>query len=273
MKNDGRRKNAGIGVQPTLDESGEAALRAARRQTRVGLVLTALLLAVFASSEVVAFWHWDASLWPFAPLLIAWLSWLYVGLFIVAHDCMHGSLAPSLPGLHRPLGQLCVGLYAAFDFDALRAKHHLHHAAPGTALDPDFAPRAAQSSFGAWYMHFFFSYLSGRQLIVLTALFHASVLLGAPLLNLVLFWLLPALLSSVQLFWFGTYLPHRPTTQPFADQHRARSNAYPVWLSLLTCFHFGYHHEHHREPGRPWWRLPALRRDDIAQREAGRARP
>ena len=31
----------------------------------------------------------------------------------------------------------------------------------------------------------------------------------------------------------------------YPDAHRARSNDMPTWLSLITCFHFGYHHEHH----------------------------
>jgi beta-carotene ketolase (CrtW type) len=68
----------------------------------------------------------------------------------------------------------------------------------------------------------------------------------------------PALLSTLQLFVFGTWLPHRPHADaPFADRHRARSQRWPTWLSLLTCYHFGYHWEHHAHPHVPWWRLPA----------------
>jgi fatty acid desaturase len=49
----------------------------------------------------------------------------------------------------------------------------------------------------------------------------------------------------------GTYLPHRaPTTEgvkvsDYPDEHRSRSNDMPTWLSLITCYHFGYHREHH----------------------------
>jgi beta-carotene/zeaxanthin 4-ketolase len=85
------------------------------------------------------------------------------------------------------------------------------------------------------------------------------LVLGAQLANVLLFWALPALLSALQLFTFGTYLPHRPAPPGFADRHNARSNDYPWLVSLLTCFHFGYHHEHHLSPGTPWWRLPTLR--------------
>ena len=90
------------------------------------------------------------------------------------------------------------------------------------------------------------------------------LLLGAPLENILLFFAAPGLLSSFQLFYFGTFLPHRHLPEGgnamFADQHRSRSNDYGNLMSLMTCFHFGYHHEHHLHPGVPWWRLPALRK-------------
>jgi len=81
-----------------------------------------------------------------------------------------------------------------------------------------------------------------------------------PLTNLLLFWVAPALLSTFQLFYFGTYLPHRLPAAGYDNMHRAVSSNYPVWLSLLTCFHFGYHLEHHVQPVVPWWRLPRLHR-------------
>ena len=69
------------------------------------------------------------------------------------------------------------------------------------------------------------------------------------------------LTGTFQLFYFGTFLPHRHLpangSPMFADHHRTRSNGYGTLMSLLTCFHFGYHHEHHLHPGEPWWRLPA----------------
>ena len=74
---------------------------------------------------------------------------------------------------------------------------------------------------------------------------------------MLVFWALPALLSSVQLFYFGTFRPHRHDDSPFADDHNARSNGFGWLASLLSCFHFGYHHEHHLAPQVPWWRLPS----------------
>ena len=95
-------------------------------------------------------------------------------------------------------------------------------------------------------------------------------MLGASLLNIVIFWAVPAVLALVQLFVFGTYLPHRHADTPFADDHRARSNKLPLLGSLITCFHFGgYHHEHHLSPGTAWWRLPAFRRQHAAMALSG----
>ena len=39
---------------------------------------------------------------------------------------------------------------------------------------------------------------------------------------------------------------------------RANLDLHPV-LSLLACFHFGYHYEHHARPDLPWWRLWQVR--------------
>jgi beta-carotene ketolase (CrtW type) len=231
------------------------------RQTRVGLALAAAILLGWAALHI-----WSVFFQPLAgpalvaaPILIASLCWLNVGLFILAHDAMHGSLAPARPALNRGIGRFALALYAGFSFDRLRPKHYAHHGAPGTGDDPDFSvdhPRR----FWPWYAAFFRQYFGLRELLVLTALtgFYLFVL-RAPLANLLLFWALPAILSSVQLFAFGTFLPHRLADDSFADEHRARSSDYGWLASLLTCFHFGYHHEHHRSPATPWWRLPGER--------------
>ena len=51
---------------------------------------------------------------------------------------------------------------------------------------------------------------------------------------------------------------------PFADHHNARSDDFTTLTSLATCFHFGYHLEHHRRPDVPWWALPDARRAGVA---------
>ena len=40
--------------------------------------------------------------------LILLRAFLHTGLFIVAHDSMHSSLVPALPGLNRWIGKVCL---------------------------------------------------------------------------------------------------------------------------------------------------------------------
>jgi beta-carotene ketolase (CrtW type) len=231
------------------------------RQTGIGLGLAAGIAGAWVSLHLYGvFFHPLTSTGLLvAPLLVAAICWLNVGLFIVAHDCMHGSLAPGRPKLNKWVGRLMLRLYAGFSFDRLVGKHFDHHRHAGTAGDPDFSEKHP-SAFWPWYSEFLRQYFGVRELAVLTVLVAVYVLvLGAPYANLLLFWALPAILSSLQLFLFGTYLPHRKEEREFADRHRARSNDFSWLASLLSCFHFGYHHEHHLAPHVPWWRLPAQR--------------
>lgn len=233
----------------------------AAAQTRIGVALAFLIAAVWLTLHIYAvFFHplTGAGLWV-APLLVAGLCWLNVGLFITAHDAMHGSLAPGRPKLNLWAGRIALGLYAGFWFDRLRAKHFDHHSHAGTERDPDFSASHPRR-FWPWYLGFFRQYFGLREFAILTvALALYLLVLRANVANMLLFWALPAILSSLQLFLFGTFLPHRQSDTAFADRHNARSNEYGWLASLLTCFHFGYHHEHHRSPGTPWWQLPGER--------------
>ncbi|HEY0326229.1 MAG TPA: fatty acid desaturase [Allosphingosinicella sp.] len=231
------------------------------RQIAIGLLLAAAIIASWLTAHIVAVFFVELSGRGLlvAPALVLLQCWLSVGLFIVAHDCMHGALAPGRPALNRSIGRLALLLYAGFSFDRLSPKHFDHHRHAGTGADPDF-DEDHPDRFWPWYRRFIRQYLGLRELCVIAAgVAVYLLLLGASLANLLLFWAVPAILSSLQLFLFGTYLPHRAGPDPFADRHRARSSSYGNALSLLTCFHFGYHHEHHRSPATPWWRLPAER--------------
>ena len=231
------------------------------RQTGIGLALSGAVMASWAGLHVYGVFFWEPTFAGLllAPLLVLALTWLSVGLFITAHDAMHGTLAPGRPHLNRAVGAACLLIYAGFWFDALLPKHHAHHRQPGTADDPDFHPDRP-TAFWPWYLRFFREYFGWRELAWVAGVSALYVMvLRAPLVNVWLFWAGPALLSSLQLFAFGTWLPHRHGDD-LVDHHRARSNDLPKWLSLLTCFHFGgYHHEHHTHPQLPWWRLPEAR--------------
>ena len=228
----------------------------------IGLLLAAAVSGAWLAIHVGAifFWHWRPELIALAVALVLVQTWLSTGLFIIAHDCMHGSLAPGRPQVNRWIGTLCLAAYAALSYRELLPKHLAHHAAPGTATDPDFHPHDPRHAL-PWFVRFFRGYYTHGQILRITAVAIIYILLGASLLNIVIFWAVPAVLALVQLFVFGTYLPHRHANLPFADEHRARSNALPRLGSLITCFHFGgYHHEHHLSPGTAWWRLPSVRR-------------
>ena len=86
---------------------------------------------------------WAAALWfalcrvdvagAGAAALVPLLAWLYVGLFITAHDAMHALVAPRHRRLNDAVGRLAARLYAQFDYDALRLAHAEHHRAPASA--------------------------------------------------------------------------------------------------------------------------------------------
>lgn len=238
-----------------------------RRQTAVGLGFA--LTVVVAWSGLFA-WGVFAHRWApvdvlRVPAFLAVQAWLGAALFIVAHDAIHGSLAPGRPRVNALVGQVCVALYAGFSFRKLEAAHHRHHAAPGGADDPDFHAGNPRS-FAPWLAAFIRRYFGWPEFLRLCAAFILCLLLGASLSNLLVFWAAPAVLSALQLFYFGTFLPHRHGAAPFTDRHRARSLRQPIWLSFVTCLHFGgFHHEHHLNPGLPWWRLPEGRRQSLDQ--------
>ncbi|MCQ8184995.1 fatty acid desaturase [Parvularcula maris] len=234
-----------------------------KRRTRIGVGLASAIIVAWAALHVYGV-HFFELTWPqvlLAPFLMAALCWLSVGLFIISHDAIHGSLAPQHPGVNRAFGWVTMTLYAGFDYDRLKVNHDLHHDAPGTADDPDFSASEPRR-FVPWFREFFTRHFGLRPLIFVNAVVAIYwLVLGAPMVNIVLFYGVPALGSALQLFYFGTYRPHRHEGEApaFADDHRARSSSYGWLPSLLTCYHFGYHHEHHLYPHEPWWRLPARR--------------
>lgn len=178
---------------------------------------------------------------------------LHTGLFIIGHDAMHVVLLPASRRWNDRLGALVLALYAALPYRTCRDSHWRHHRFSATALDPDFASSTRVSALG-WYCQFMARYLCWRQMAGLLTLWSAMALAFSSVINVLLFCTLPLLLSSLQLFVFGTYLPHRRQRDP--QNHSPDSLNFPTWLSLLACFHFGYHREHHENPGLAWHELP-----------------
>lgn len=238
-----------MSAAPAPDRTVEAQLRG----VATAMTVVALWLGSVVSLNACAGWlpMW---LWPLGTL---WVTFLSTGLFITAHDAMHGTVAPRSRALNDTLGALAVGLYAAFWYPSLRARHMEHHDHVATEHDPDY--HRGNSSVGAWFAGFVRRYVTWSQVAVMAIAFNVAVhVLDLPQLPLLAFWILPALLSTVQLFVFGTWLPHRGE-HAHDDPLRARSSSFRPWLSLLACYHFDYHREHHAYPYVPWWRLPEAR--------------
>ena len=225
------------------------------------MALWALGLVAWLSLE------WRGAWWALAPLAVAAQTFLHTGLFITAHDAMHRVVCWRSRRLNDALGALALGCYALFSLKALRTSHRRHHAHPASPDDPDFHD-GQRRGFWGWYATFIWRHLSLWQVVGMAAVFNVLAHgLGVPEPRLLVFWVAPALLSTLQLFYFGTYLPHRHP-EGSMDRHRARSNAMPPWLSLLTCYHFGYHWEHHAYPHAPWWALASVRRQVLVHQEA-----
>jgi beta-carotene ketolase (CrtW type) len=179
---------------------------------------------------------------------------LQTGLFILGHDAMHGVLWQGHPVWNHRLGRLALALYAALPYGRCRANHQRHHQHAGTAFDPD-VPSGEEVSILGWYQRFMGHYLSRQQMSCLLLGWSALLLAGVNWLNVLVICTVPLLLSSVQLFVVGTYLPHKRQQQSRGETQPA-SLALPAWMSFLACYHFGYHREHHEHPSLRWFELP-----------------
>lgn len=236
----------------------------------IGLALAALVAGGWLGIHAFAMFVFELT-WanlPFALALAAVQVWLSVGVFIVCHDAMHGSLAPGRPRLNAAIAAPLLFLYAGFSWQKLRDAHFDHHKLAGRTGDPDF-DEDHPSEFLRWYATFFKRYFGWQSLVFVHIVVGIYwLVLDIPMAQIVLLYGAPALLSSLQLFYFGTYRPHHHAEGArFEDTHNARSNDFGTLASLFTCFHFGYHLEHHRHPEVPWWALPIAKRASTVRRD------
>jgi beta-carotene ketolase (CrtW type) len=242
-------------------QSIKATQTANSENTYRGILIAFVIIGIWAISLIFLLSRNISELsilWTLPAIL--WQTFLYTGLFITAHDAMHGVVFPNNPRINHFVGKVAVLLYALFSYNKLLKKHWSHHQKPATKLDPDFHD-GTHKNFFAWYLNFMKGYWSWVQLIALVVTFHAiHHMLHIPEDNLVLFWVIPSILSSVQLFYFGTFLPHREPEGGYNNIHCTQSNSLPVFWSFITCYHFGYHEEHHEYPHVPWWHLPVIYR-------------
>jgi beta-carotene/zeaxanthin 4-ketolase len=194
-----------------------------------------------------------ANPWLYVHLLIQ--VYLYTGLFITGHDAMHGTVSKNRP-LNQAVGYLSVFLYAGMWYKSLIRYHGLHHMYPATEKDPDYS--IGSQNFFAWWFRFMVHYVTWIQLLIMAALYNI-LRIWFPDWTIISFWVIPAVLSTFQLFYFGTFLPHRLPHTEEMGKHKARTlRRFHAW-AMLSCYFFGYHREHHESPRTPWWQLYRLK--------------
>lgn len=219
---------------------------ASTQQPFFGVIIALIVISSWLFSLIFLL-NWNFN-WnnPVVYLMIFVQMHLYTGLFITAHDAMHGTIS-SNKTINNFFGYLSVFLYAGFFYNKLYQKHHKHHNHVHTHEDPDYAPHG----FWKWYFRFMLNYLSIIQLIIMAILFNV-LKLWFDQRNLLLFWVLPALLSTFQLFYFGTYRPHKGEHDNEYHSSTLNKNHF---VAFISCYFFGYHLEHHQKPSTPWWQL------------------
>ncbi len=101
--------------------------------TNKGIFIAFVIIGLWASSLTVLF-SLDTSKIQILLIVLAiiWQKFLYTGLFITAHDAMHGIVFAKNPQINAWIGKTSVILYALFSYKNLIEKHCLHHQYPGT---------------------------------------------------------------------------------------------------------------------------------------------
>lgn len=215
-----------------------------------GIIAAWSLLLVYLLTTYTISWYS-----PFTWLLVLLQTHLYTGLFITAHDAMHGTVSPD-KHLNKRTGQLAALLFAYNSYNRLFPKHHEHHRYVGSDKDPDYHK---SQNFFIWYFSFLKQYVTLWQIVAM-AITYNLLKLVFPQENVILFWIVPSLLATFQLFFFGTYLPHKGEHAP-DDRHKSGSQPKNHFLAFMSCYFFGYHREHHQYPGTPWWTLWRKKKD------------
>lgn len=237
------------------------------RQTKYrGLWVALSLIGIWAISTVTLL-SLDFAMLPnwLRVVGFAWQMFLYVGLFVTAHDGMHGSIFPSNPKLNDAIGRFVLFVYGMFPFAKMRRMHDLHHDFPARPCDPDFH-NGKHRNFFAWYFNFMQNYWSWLRLALLILTFHTvHQVFRVPEINLAWFWVFPSVMSSFQLFLFGTFLPHRQPIDGYINQSHSTSTMFSEFWSFISCYHFGYHEEHHDLPHLAWWQLPTAHKARLAR--------
>lgn len=222
----------------------------------MGLIIALLIISIWGGHLYFILSFVDVSLtnpWMYIHILIQ--AYLYTGLFITGHDAMHQSVS-KIKWLNNAIGYVSVFLFAGMSYRRLIRNHWDHHRYPGTEKDPDFYVKS--QNFFAWWFMFMVRYTTVIQIVIMAVLFNL-LKLKFDVSALIVFWIVPAFLGTFQLFYFGTFVPHRKPHTEKMGKHRARTLRRNHLWAMLSCYFFGYHYEHHVFPGIPWWKLYSVK--------------
>lgn len=209
-----------------------------------GNIINSVLFSLWSVHEAYMIKSYNIELHPIYESVfhILTLTWQYVGLFIVAHD-LHHSEKPDI--YQNILGRLCLLCYGGFTLEDFSKKHKLHHKYPGVNnKDPDFH----DGNSIVWYLNFMLRYINLKQGFIQLSIYLLAKYIEIENQSMILFWLLPSILASIQLFYYGTFLVHE-------KNGIIKTSNLPSWLVTLTSYNFGYHQNHHKNPKTPWFDL------------------
>lgn len=218
----------------------------------MGLIIALLIIFFWAAHLLYCLFFIEPQLNTFGYYMhIAIQGYLYTGLFITAHDAMHRTVF-SNKKVNDAIGWVSSLLFAGMSYKMLKKNHFSHHRFPGTKDDPDFY--TGKQYFLSWWAVFMYRYLTIFQIIIMAVVFNV-LLLWFTEKAIISFWVIPAFLGTFQLFYFGTYRTHKYPHTPAMKPYNARTQKKNHVFAMLSCYFFGYHHEHHQFPRTPWWKL------------------
>ncbi len=218
----------------------------------MGVIIALAIIILWISNLLISLFYSKVSLFsPLFYLHILLQAYLFTGLFITGHDAMHGTVSDK-KYLNNIFGYISVFLFAGMWYPRLIRYHQQHHLHPGTDMDPDYSSRS--QNFWIWWLRFMARYVTIIQLIIMAIIYNILRIWFSDA-SIIFFWVIPAFLATLQLFCFGTFIPHRrPHTEDMKPYNARTLRRNHLW-AMLSCYFFGYHHEHHSSPETPWWKL------------------
>lgn len=220
-----------------------------------GVVIAMIIMVLWTMCFYILVFRFDIQAAHPVPLILAFfvMTFLYTGMFITAHDAMHGNVSSDRL-INDAIGYITSFVFAGFWFPTMKQHHSDHHKYTSIpSKDPDY--HRGNPNFLVWLYHFMHNYMSIGTCLGLFVIVQCLTKLGAKYENMVVFMAGAGLVSALQLFYFGTYLPHRPPSgMPLARISR-KTHCESRLQSFLECYHFGCHDVHHANPRIPWWKL------------------